>query len=222
MFHLAFSKSSRFEYKFVLQVYPCTTSSLCHAPVKVTDIRKLRQLKLKLRVCQQPGWYNFTLIYTHGKLKKTQLREESIGWLHPWTQPAFRCQTQWTEGHSTFELGHLHLDTSISNGWAVAAARVMSNSSKSRWKLTEQTVSRDRINLMLYTQTSNTTSMTQRQETLIRTKPCHRIHQEKLKVTFSSWPTNRRTILKDWHALMSLARHCTASPSSRENPRWRW
>ena len=41
----------------------------------------------------------------HRKLKKTQLREATNGWLHPWTHPAFRCPTQCKEGHSTFEPG---------------------------------------------------------------------------------------------------------------------
>ena len=41
----------------------------------------------------------------------------------------------------------------------------MSNSSRSRWKLAEQTVIRVRINLAQQTQPSHTTSMAQRQET---------------------------------------------------------
>ena len=40
-----------------------------------------------------------------GKLKKTQLGEATDGWPYPWTHPAFRCQTQCREGHSTFEPG---------------------------------------------------------------------------------------------------------------------
>ena len=44
------------------------------------------------------------------------------------------------------------------------------------------------------------TSMTQRQESLIREKPGHRIHLslEKLQMTFNSRLLHRRTILKDW------------------------
>ena len=75
----------------------------------------------------------------------------------------------------------------------------MSNSERSRWKLTEQTMIRIRINLVQHTQ-CNMTSMTQRRECLIRAKPGHRIHLtlEKLKITFSSRPPHRRTILKEW------------------------
>ena len=40
---------------------------------------------------------------SHGKLKKTQLREAANCWLHPWTHPTFRCQTQRMEGHTAFE-----------------------------------------------------------------------------------------------------------------------
>ena len=76
----------------------------------------------------------------------------------------------------------------------------MSNYGRSRWKLTEQTMIRVRINLVQRTQCSNMTSMTQRQESLIRARPGHRIHQalETLKMTFSSIPPHRRKILKDW------------------------
>ena len=76
----------------------------------------------------------------------------------------------------------------------------MSNSDRRRWKITEQTMIRVRINLVQHTQCSTMTSMTQRQETLIFAKPGHRIHLalEKLKMTFSSRPPHRRTILKDW------------------------
>ena len=35
----------------------------------------------------------------HGKLEKTH--SATIRWLHPWTHPAFRYQTQCSEGHST-------------------------------------------------------------------------------------------------------------------------
>ena len=44
------------------------------------------------------------------------------------------------------------------------------------------------------------TSMTQRQESLIRAKPGHRIHlaHEKLKLPFTSRPPHRRSILSDW------------------------
>ena len=52
----------------------------------------------------------------------------------------------------------------------MAAAQGMSNSDRSRWKLTEQTMIRVRINLMQHTQCINMTSMTQRQESLIRAK----------------------------------------------------
>ena len=76
----------------------------------------------------------------------------------------------------------------------------MSNPDRNRWKLTEQTMIRVRINLAQHIQWSNITSMTQRQESLIRAKSCHRIHLalEKLKMSFSSRPPHQRTILKDW------------------------
>ena len=75
----------------------------------------------------------------------------------------------------------------------------MSNSVRSRWKLTEQTMIRVRINLVPHTQCSNKTSMTQRQESLIRAKPGHWIHLEleKLKMAFRSRSPHGRTILKD-------------------------
>ena len=54
------------------------------------------------------------------------------------------------------------------------------------------------------------TSMTQRQESLIRAKPGHRIHLalEKLK-TLSSRPPHRRTILKDWEnkCIVAMKQH---------------
>ena len=76
----------------------------------------------------------------------------------------------------------------------------VSNSDRSRWKLTEQTMIRVRINLPQHTQCSNITWMTQRQESLVRAKPGHRIHLalEKMKMTFSSRPPHGRIILKDW------------------------
>ena len=52
----------------------------------------------------------------------------------------------------------------------------VSNSSRNRWKFAEQSVIWVRINLAQHTHPSNITSMTQRQDTLIRTKPGHRIH----------------------------------------------
>ena len=85
----------------------------------------------------------------------------------------------------------------------------ISNSDRSRWKLAEQTMIRVRINLVQHTQCSNmTSSMTQRQESLIRTKPGHRIPLalEKLKMTFRSRPPHRRTILKDWDNKCIIAR----------------
>ena len=90
----------------------------------------------------------------------------------------------------------LHLDTSNFNGCSSG----MSNPDRSRWKLTEQTMIRVRIILVKHTQCSNMTSITQRQETLIKAKPCHRIHlaPDKLKMTFSSSPPHRRTTLKHW------------------------
>ena len=58
---------------------------------------------------------------------------------------------------------------------------------------------RFRINFAQHTQCSNMTSMPQRQESLIRAKPGNRIHLalEQLKMTFSSRPPHRRTILKN-------------------------
>ena len=52
----------------------------------------------------------------------------------------------------------------------------MSNSDRCRWKLIEQTMIRVRIKLVLHTQCSTMTSITQRQEGLISPKPGHRIH----------------------------------------------
>ena len=83
----------------------------------------------------------------------------------------------------------------------------MSNSSRSSWKLDEQTVIRVRINLVEHTKPSNTTSMTQRQETLINAKPGHQILLElkKLKMTFSSWTHHSRTMLNDWENKCKIA-----------------
>ena len=51
------------------------------------------------------------------------------------------------------------------------------------------------------------TPITQRQGRLIREKPGHRIHLalEKLKITFSSRPPHRRTILKGWENICIVA-----------------
>ena len=100
----------------------------------------------------------------------------------------------------------------------------MTNSDTIRWKITEQTTIRVRINLVQHTQCSNMTSMTQQQETLIRAKPGHRIRMslEKLKMTFSSRPTHRRRILKDREQMHSsneaVTQRCPqgqASPTSK-------
>ena len=76
----------------------------------------------------------------------------------------------------------------------------MSNSDKNRWKLTDQTMIRVRINPVHHTQCSNMTSMSQRQESLIRAMPGRRIHLAfvKMKMIFNSRHPHRRTILKDW------------------------
>ena len=83
----------------------------------------------------------------------------------------------------------------------------MSNSDRSRWKLTDQTMIRVRINLLQHSECSNMTSMTQRQESLIRAKPSYRIHPalEKLKMTLSSRPPHRRTIPMDWENKCTVA-----------------
>ena len=66
----------------------------------------------------------------------------------------------------------------------------MSNYGRSRRKLAAQTVTWVRINLIQHTKPCNMTSITQRQETLIRAKPEHRMQLalQKLKLTFSGWP----------------------------------
>ena len=80
------------------------------------------------------------------------------------------------------------------------------NSDRSRWKLTEQTMIRVRINLVQRTQCNNMTSITQ-QESLIRAKPGHRIHLTLEKqMTFSSRPSHRRTMRKDWENKCIVAR----------------
>ena len=74
----------------------------------------------------------------------------------------------------------------------------MSNSDRSRWKLSEQRMIWVRINILQHKQCSNMTSMTQ-QESPIKAKPGHRTHLTLGKMkTFSSRPPHRRTILKDW------------------------
>ena len=71
----------------------------------------------------------------------------------------------------------------------------------------EQIVIRVLINFVQHTKPSHKTSMTERQETLMRTKTANRIHLalKKLKVKFSSWPPHRRTILKDWENKCQIA-----------------
>ena len=85
------------------------------------------------------------------------------------------------------------------SGLFLAAARICRTLVEADGSSLKQTLIRVRINLVQYTKPSHTTSMTQRQETLIETKPGDRIHLalKKLKVTFSSWPSHRRTILKE-------------------------
>ena len=75
----------------------------------------------------------------------------------------------------------------------------MSNSDRSRWKLAEETMVLVRINFVQHTQPSNMTSMTQRQESVIRAKHGHRINLalEKLKITSISRPPHRSATLKD-------------------------
>ena len=77
----------------------------------------------------------------------------------------------------------------------------MSNSGRSRWRIAEQTEVQVQSNHLKHPQCSNMTLMTQRQETLIRAMPGYQIHLvlKKPKVTFSSWPTHWRIILKDWN-----------------------
>ena len=131
------------------------------------------------------------------------------GTLEP-TQPSGIKQCR--EGHSTFEPGPagntvqiemfhtLILQTPINDTSNSLPHQGMSNSSRSRWKHAEQTVNfRVWINLVQHTQPSNIMAMTQWQETLTKTKPGHQLPLalKKLKVTFSSWPPQRRTVLKD-------------------------
>ena len=70
-----------------------------------------------------------------GKLKKTKFREATNSWLHPWTHPTFRYQTQcWKSNsmHNQTRTGRkhlanfdvLHLGTSNANRRAATAARV--------------------------------------------------------------------------------------------------
>ena len=100
----------------------------------------------------------------------------------------------------------------------------MSNSDRSRWKHTEQTMIEVRINLVQHTQCSNITSMTQRKESLIRAKPGHRIHLalEKLKMTFSSrLPTpenNAKGLGEQMHGSNETTQRCpqrNAAPTSK-------
>ena len=101
------------------------------------------------------------------------------GWLYPSIHPAFRCQTQCAgkvlphsnlgRQETPWKYVH-HIDTSNFNGLAAPAARVYRTPIEAwRWTLTQQTVIQNWINLVHYTHPSNTTSMTQRQETQMRT-----------------------------------------------------
>ena len=87
----------------------------------------------------------------------------------------------------------LHLDTSNSNGWTATAARVCRTLVEADGSSLNATVVRVWINFVQHTKPSHTTSMTQRQKTLIGTKPGHRIHLvlKKLKVAFSSRPSHQ-------------------------------
>ena len=152
----------------------------------------------------------------YGKLNKTKLMEATYGWLRLWTHPAFRCQTQCREGHSTFEPGPTGNTLKIGrfyklilqnfNGWATAAQVYLTLVEADGSSLNRQWLE-FAFNLVQHTKPSSTTLMTQRQETLIRAKPDHKIDLtlKKLKVTFSSWPPLRRAILKDWENKWKIA-----------------
>ena len=87
----------------------------------------------------------------------------------------------------------------------------ISNCDRSRWKLSEQTMIRVRINLVQRAKCSNKTSRTRRQQSLIRSKPGHQIHLslDKLKMSFRSRPPHRKTMLKDWEnkCIVSTKQH---------------
>ena len=111
----------------------------------------------------------------------------------------------------------LILQISSNRSWGI------SNSDRSRWKLTEQTMIRVRINLVQHTQCSKMTWMTQRQESLIREEPGNRIHLalEKLKMAFSSRLQNWRTILMDWEnkCIVATKQHRGVHKDSLYQPR---
>ena len=79
-------------------------------------------------------------------------------------------------------------ETVISAEEAVISAEETVISTEETVISAEETVIRVLISLAQHTKPSYTTSMTQRQETLIGTKPGHRIHPmlKKLKVTLNS------------------------------------
>ena len=86
------------------------------------------------------------------------------------------------DGHSTTNLGRWEIPCMQIGTFYTLILRTkmdelrpqldMSTSGRSRWKLTEQTMIRVRINLVQHTQFNNMTSMTEWQETLIRMWAC--------------------------------------------------
>ena len=113
----------------------------------------------------------------------------------------FRCQTQRRESESAGNTNQIEtFYTLILQTPMDEKQPQLEYSDRCRWTPTEQKIIRVRIKFVQHTQCSNMTSMTQRQETVIRVKPGLQIHLvlEKLKMTFSGRPPHRRTILKYW------------------------
>ena len=83
----------------------------------------------------------------------------------------------------------------------------MSNSGTSRWKLTEETVIRVRINLVQHTkvQPHDIDDTTTRNSDRDKAWPPNTPHLQEAEGGLSSWPPHQRTILKDWKNKCKIA-----------------
>ena len=94
---------------------------------------------------------------------------------------------------------------------------VMSNSDRSRWKLTEQTMIRVRINLLQHTKYSNMTLMTHRPEILIRA-PSARVPEDDIQQQTPTPDNNTQGLREQMHSSNEATQRCLqrhASPSSK-------
>ena len=87
-------------YIFLLQYYIFSVEVIITIIIKTSTTRPSGKNKIVYKLHSQPHKH-----LRLGKVTKTLLSEVIASWLHPLSHPAFRCQTQLREGHSTFEPG---------------------------------------------------------------------------------------------------------------------